>query len=235
MGEFNFSKVLGACSYYDELNSKTLEYRINGFIYACNFNLDSDKCDKKRFLLDNMYYNGLVFNPEEDEECDFVIKRKYDVKNGDYFYMVGHSKDLNFVFNNYYGKKHIDNRVLDIPFDITLDKQFNDIVYQIIIETNSGINTKFIIIKENSEKLCFYANILDFSKVLNIVKSFVINPEIVYTTYNEIKNNKRIDFSNTELNEVINKDEKLEKPAGKFVKKLKMIANNDWQLIVKQV
>ena len=227
MEEINISRILGAILYYDELNSKTMEYRINNFIYACGFDLNNDKCEKTMFKFENGYQHGLIFNRDEENECVFLAKRKYDSKRKDYLYMEGRRKDLEFVFNNYYGKKKIDKRVIDLPFDIYLKKKINDDEYKLIINTLTGIENKFVISKNDNQELCFYANILDFSKILKIVKSFVINPEFVLNAYIETRNEKRISFVYSELNKAIETDDKFEKPGNKFVKKLRMITNND--------
>ena len=223
MEEFNFSQVLGAASFNNKLDTKTMEYRINNFIYACGFVLHGYKCDKTKYLFEDGYLQGLVFDQDEESQCNFMVKDKKDIERGNYLYMEGHRKDLDFIFNNYYKNKRIDKRIVELPFDIYLKVKQEENVYQLIIRTIVDKENQFTIIKNDQQQLSFYANILDFSKVLKIVKSFVNNPELVLNVYDEIRNSKKVSFTNGDLKKVMDDDHNFEAPHGKIMKKIKKI------------
>ena len=73
----------------------------------------------------------------------------------------------------------------------------------------------------------FYANVMDFSKILKLVESFVYNPVLVFNTYNEIEKKYYHTYTYNELSKVAMQDEKLDKPMGKIKKMIKRITNND--------
>lgn len=75
--------------------------------------------------------------------------------------------------------------------------------------------------------IVFFVNVLDFSKVLKLVESFVDNPKLVYDTYNDIMEQKKIVFTNKDLNHGLTQDKKLDEPVGKIKKLVKILTNND--------
>ncbi len=223
MEKYSYCKELIDTYHIEELNSKTLIYRIDGFMEACNMNLENSICEKKISSFRTPYINKT--NHEDGIEYSVNFMYIYDCDKGNNFTVIGNYEDLDFAFINYYDKDKNKNRIGEIPFSIMIEKKVNDSIYNIEMNSTLAKQVEFII-KKDDERLCFYANILDFSKILNLVNSFVTNPEIVFETYNEIMNKKKVVFTNGDLNKAIEEDERFEKPADKFVKKIKMITNS---------
>ena len=222
-----FSKIISKNTFCDEIDSKTLAYRIDGFLYACNYTLKEDAHEQVWKIFEKQYENIVNFDQNDEKKLNILVKKQIDPKRGNYIMLKGESDDLMFVFNNYYGKKKIDKKIMEIPFDIVLIKKFNDMEYQMILGTNVDKEVRFTVIKNNEKKIVFYANIFDFSKILKLVKSFVKNPDVVFNTYSEVISEKRISFTNTDVNKVIENDKNLDKPASKLMKKIKIRLNYD--------
>ena len=98
--------------------------------------------------------------------------------------------------------------------------------YILNIETVNGVETRFTFSKYREYKKriisytrTFYANVLDFSTILKLIKAFVFNPQLVFTTYNEIMDSKKKTLTGGDVKKAIIKDNNLDEPFGK-VKKL---------------
>ena len=61
----------------------------------------------------------------------------------------------------------------------------------------------------------------EFEDILKLVKAFVFNPKLLFMTYNEEVHKNKIVLSTTALKKGIMQDEKLDKPAGKIMKKIR--------------
>lgn len=216
------------------LNNKTLRYRINGFAYACNMRDIAVSGDSG--LLFNTNGFDKYFNKENsDEHSYFISLNEYDRLYGRCITLKGQYEDLTFTFINHCGKNlKLDKKIVDLPFYISLEKKIDNETYQFEIETVSGMRTKFSMTKYRNFKdytlhddLCFYANVMDFSKILKLVKGFVYNPQLGFNTYNEIIHQQSIVFTNSMLDKMVMQDEKLDKPMGKVKKIIKRITNND--------
>ena len=211
-------------------NNKTLIYRINGFARACNMHNIG--------VLGN---SGVLFNTKKkSDDIKYYIVANTSLKSekGYGVNLSGYYGDLNFTFTNYRDLNKdiskIDRKILELPFSISLFKNIDKDTYHLEIETVNDMETKFTITKSRdhknkilSSKVSFYANVLDFSKVLKLVKSFVYNPILVFNTYIEVVNNKKITITNSDLNKGIMQDECLDKPMGKIKKLVQRITNND--------
>ena len=217
-------------------NNKTLSYRINGFAYACNMN-DLNVPDNKTIKDDKVYYgyNQVLFNTKKDSTAYYIVVNPSDNKsyaNG--ITISGYYNDLNFSFTNFYSlKENLNRNILELPFDISLYKNIDNDTYHLQIKTTNGIETKFTITKSReykdktiSSNVNFYANVLDFSKVLKLIKSFVYNPKLVFTTYNEILHKKKIAINNGDLNKGLMQDNNLDKPTCKIKSIVKKIIGN---------
>ncbi len=207
-------------------NNKTLSYRINGFAHACKM--------ENVAVTQN---GGVLFTSKKDKKSaeypDYYITA--NTHDGDPrgvgVVFSGYYRDLNFVFTNFCDfKTNLNHKIKELPFSIVLIKTIDKETYRLQIETIKDVETKFIINKSREYKdktinsnVTFYANVLDFSQVLKLVKAFVYNPVLVFETYNGIKNNKKTVFTNNDLNKGIMQDEKLDKPTGKLKKKIKSI------------
>lgn len=212
-------------------HNNTLKYRINGFAHACrmeNLNLVES--------------TGILFNTlgnkkhKDDNDIPIylisITKGKNEVKNIYFSTIKGQYDDLSFVFTNYFTKKIMNKKIYDIPFEISLVKNVDKYIYDLSIETVNKEETRFTIRKYRelrnetlSSKLVFYANIMDFSNILKLVKSFVYNPELVFLTYNEINEQKKTIFTANSVNKGIMEDINLDKPCNKIAKLVKRITN----------
>ena len=223
MEKYSYCKELIDIYKIEELDSKTLIYRIDGFMEACNMNLEKSICQKVISSSTKAYINNTTFDYNQTYSVNFAYI--YDYENGKSFTVSGNYEDIDFCFINYYEKDKNKNRIIEIPFSLVIEKKINDTKYVIRMTSRINKQVEFSIMK-NDEKLRFYANIIDFSKVLNIIKSFVNDPEILFNKYDEIMNKKRVIFTNGDLNKGFDDDKKFEKPYCGFVKKIKMISNN---------
>ncbi len=205
------------------INSRTLHYRLKSFINACNMTS----------FMDN--YNMLINGYEYPELGDYVERPKkqanltwdYDEKIGDVIFFSGTYDNLKFMFANYLRNDKNTKKINNLPCYVKLVKTINDVSYELNIKTMDAPKHYFKLVKNESVKVEFYANILEFSKILNIVRAFVNDPEKVFNTYYEIIGKKIKTITNGDLNKVIEKEGKIEEPGNKFVKKIKMITNND--------
>ena len=211
-------------------NNKTFEYRINGFARACNMH-----------NIEVLRNSGVLFNTKKkNDDIKYYIVASTGGKSekGYGVTLSGYYGDLSFTFTNYRNLNkdiiRIDRKILELPFSISLFKNIDKDIYHLEIETINGMETKFTITKSRdlknkilSSKVSFYANVLDFSKILKLVKSFVYNPILVFNTYNEVINSKKITITNSDLNKAILQDENLDKPVSKIKKKIKNIIGNN--------
>ena len=216
----NFSEVLKDVTFFEEFNSKTFNYRINNFLYACNYTFQRNKHEIIMPIIDSKYQRGVIFNKGDFDEVKVIPFKKYDLDKHDYIELDGQSSDMKFIFNNYYGNRKINNRVLEIPFSINIIKNVDGINYQIVMKSLEKEEVKFFISSDTMERsLVFYANILDFSDILKITKSFVDDPKKLLNTYIYVRDEKRISFTNKDLEIGMNNDENFSKPKRKIKKR----------------
>ena len=228
-------------------NNKTFNYRINGFAYACRI---EGVETLSNIVLHADYVGGFRNMNKSDIEYGQTLlgKKKNGNSEIDYFFTAttakdnnniqsitlnGHYGDLRFTFTNYCKIKELyklDKKVMDLPFSIHLAKAVDRDNYVLKIETVNGIETKFTYSKYREHKKrtisythSFYCNILDFESVLSFVKSFVYNPELAFSKCEEIRENKKVTYTENDLNKVVMKDANLEKPVGKVKKIVKTI------------
>jgi hypothetical protein len=141
---------------------------------------------------------------------------------------MGNYNDIEVSFTNFTDKDKNYNKINELPFRLSIVKNFNDYIYTMDIVTIANPKVKFII-RKNSEKMMlplvisFYANILDFSLILKLVKSFVVNPELVHTNYSEIIKQKSTGFTNGDLIKGITNDESLDEPVKGFKKLIRSL------------
>ena len=210
----------------DLFKNKTLKYRIDGFAEACNM--------KNIGVVRN---DGVLFNTKtktDDIKYYMAVNTCSNYQLGSGITISGYYGDLNFSFTNFRNLvEDLDRKIIELPFILSLFKKVDLDTYHLEIETVNGIETKFIITKSYEDKnkiihsrLSFYANVTDFSIILKLVKSFVYNPQLVFATYNTIKEQKKIIFSGSELNKAIMQDENLDKPVGKIKKLIKNVIGN---------
>lgn len=197
----------------DIFDNKTLRYRINGFAYACgmkDINITGE--------------SDLLVGSRENNEYFISVNKSNSLK----FNMIklsGNYGDLNFSFVNYYNKEKLDKKIVNLPFSIKLIKVVDSYSYELNVETVEKYRTKFSIhryceFKDRTltDNISFYANVLEFSEILKLTKAFIYNPKLVFNTYNEIMEQKKVVFTNSDLNKGLMQDEKLDAPAGKIKK-----------------
>ena len=223
MGEYSFCNELKEEYKIEELNSETLKYRIDGFIHACDMDLSDSPCSKEISKTRMPYINK--HSTKEDMNYSINFIRSYDKENGNGFVLLGKYNDLNIYFVNYFDKdkKRI---VLMRSFHITIDKKYEDLLYQLDIKTTSNLRTKFVIKKNVKPDMLpsivsFQSIFSDFGQILILVESFVYNPDITFNVVLNEKINSRV-LSSKYLNDPLVVDEKLDKPVNgirKIIKK----------------
>lgn len=214
-------------------NNKTLRYRINGFAYACNMH-DIGVVGDSGVLFNSEGFSRLCNKRNKKQEHSYYISvSRDDNSKRKSVTLSGHYDDLFFTFVNYYNKERLDKKIIDLPFFISLQKIVDDETYEFIIKTVNDKQTQFSMTKYTEYKgrilhddFFFYANVMDFSEILKLVKSFVYNPKLGFDAYNEIMEKQHIVFTNNMLNKMAMQDTKLDKPVGKIKKIVKRITNN---------
>lgn len=216
------------------LNNKTLRYRINGFASACNMH-DIGSMGNSGVLFNKSGIDRYGNKEESDKPNYYISLTSHDRLYGKCVTLKGQYEDLSFTFINQCGRNvKLDKKIVDIPFYISLEKKIDNDNYKFEIETVEGMRTKFSMAKDIEFKdhtlhddLCFYANVMDFSKILKLVKGFVYNPQLGFNTYNDMIHQQKIVFSNNMLDKMVMQDEKLDKPMSKIKKIMQRIKNCD--------
>ena len=206
MGKFDLCNDLKDVISVIELYSNTISYRINNFLYACNINMEdgvnksivnSDAYKMARKELDNNNYIEISFlnNDSKNDNKSFILEGKVN--------------DLAFSFINNYDVSVMKEAVKELPFNINITKYYNDFEYNLKMESVDKKRVFFRIHRKHinnnmlNSQQAFYANILDFSKILRTIKSFNNNPWAFYKTSEDILYNE-IDarFTNTQINKL---------------------------------
>ncbi len=223
MEKYSYCKELREQYKIDDLDSKTLKYRIDGFIEACDMNLEGSIPEKKisstfaQYIAKESDEEGLQYNVRLSFRCDY--------ERGESIVVIGDYNDISFILVNFYDKDK-KNRIVELPFSLAVEKTVGDIKYRISLESTVDRQVEFSISKDDKQ-VHFFANILDFSKVLNLVSTFINDPENLFKTYDEIMNKKKVFFTNGDLNKGFEKSDRFEKPVSSFVKKIKMLTTNE--------
>lgn len=160
-------------------------------------------------------------NPEFEESEYFITARETnDQELGKGILLSGYFADLNFSFTNYLkGNK----------YSIKLDKAVSKDEYVFIINPADNDEVEFSITKNYfrkgnivPENYTFYYKTKDFNEILNIIYTFVYNPEFAFAEYKRIYNDKlpkKIVFGKDDLDDAIMTSGSLEL-AGEKVKKI---------------
>lgn len=188
MEKYSYCKELREKYHIDELDSLTLTSRIDGFLDACNLNLENSVCTKEISPAYIPYINKN--NDEEGYNINFV--RGYS-EYGKYFTVVGKYQDLNLLFMIYYDKDKKKNKRNILPYRVALSKEVNDCTYMLNIETDNRLNPRFDVTINRKDdnlptKVTFNSDFRDFEDfiiVLDTIKLFVISPEDVFDYYRE--------------------------------------------------
>lgn len=224
MEEYNFSEEIKDKYKVNVLNSKTLSYRINGFIKACNMDLGNSMCSKE-ITTHRLEYAKLEYNNQDNSDINYNIRFFMDNnENGNYVSLNGNYNGIKLEFTNYIDDDNNYEKIYELPFKVSLKTKKDNFEYDLEIATLSKLNNKFILRKNNEKMLVpyiitFKANILDFGIILRLIKSFVNDPEQLFNEYNSIFNQKECIFNNKDITKSIVKDDSLEEP----VKGLKKI------------
>ena len=213
MSEFSYASKLKEKYHIDDMG-KTLIYRIDSFIEACNMDLENCYLDKEISSTMVPYINA--HSDEEENKYSVNFSYHYDREKGKQYTLLGKYHDLTFYFINYYDKDKNKNKINEIPFTMSLDKIFKKFGYALKIESANGSIIRVILIKyRNGEKLhnkiSFVSNIKSFDDVFGIIESFVSNPKLLFNTYNEIMSKKDVVFSAKEFRKPQELTEKVEK------------------------
>ena len=220
MEELSFGKLFSEEMHIKELGSITMEYRVNSFLKACNLDLNNKEYEKILKQYEHVFTRGLIYNFGTKDQFSIYAVKQQDDKFGDYIHINGKDKNMVFSFDNYYEERKIDKRILELPYRISIKKEFNGSIYEIKI--NGMYNGEFIFdICKDDNSISFYTNPIELYKILKIVNSFVNNPMVVYDAYSDVMYSKKIMFSNKDLYKGSINGIEFEKPENKLVKKMK--------------
>ncbi len=225
MEEYNYCDEMKDQYKIEELESETLKYRINKFMYACGMDLTESSWEKDISTTRLPY----IYKKMDDEAINYDVRfaRSYDREKGKCFILIGKYNDLNLMFINYFDKDKRKNRVNEIPFHILLSKNYGA-AYQLEIRSTSSTHAKFFV-KKNipfdmlPNVVVFQADVKDFGQVLKLVKSFVHNPALVFKIYDAQINSKEVVLTNKDLSSALVVDENLDKPLSGVQKVIKKI------------
>lgn len=190
----------------EELDNRTLTYRIDGFINACEMNLEGSIGHKEISPMKIAYINKKIGEEELKYNVNFAYR--YSVLKGNNFIFCGQYNDLDFSLINYFDSIRNKDKIYEVPFSITLTKPFDGYTYTIRMENVVNRIVVFELIKSKEgeslvQQIVFENNIRDFTRVLSIVSSFVKNPKVVFDTYAYAVKKKVVKLSNEEVDRVI--------------------------------
>ena len=227
MDKYDYCKDIKDRYNIEELDSLTLSYRINGFLDACNMDIEKGMY----FKLISGFRRSFINKSHNIDGLSYSINftRGYNKEDGNSLLLVGKYNDLEIFFENFIDG---DYKINEIPFSMSLSKKYSGYEYKIEIHKDDSYNIQFRLYKKKdneslSNYIGFYAKITDFSKILNLVNSFVNNPKTVFDVFYKIMNEKTIIFTNDDLNKVIKGDNFFDKSSKNIRKKLKILTNND--------
>ena len=223
MEKYNFCDELKYTLFINELNSKTLEYRLNGFIYALKMNLEDGIY---RPIVNTSSHNYTIKRKEDTYLIKISVMDTHNNKHNRVFKLCGNYNNLEFEFINQYNNSINCGRIKNIPFKAFVKIKENDDVYQLLIESVTKEQVYIKLDKSKSvdhESYSFGVNIMDFSQVLKLIKSFVNNPLVVYDTYKNIICNGKVILKSGELGSAYENDENLNQPLGKVMKRIKLL------------
>ena len=229
MEEYSFCDELIDEYNIEELDSVTLKYRIDGFIYACGMDLSDSPCFKDISPTRTSYINkhknikGLKYNVN--------FTRSYDYENYDNFVLLGRYNKLDFYFVNYFTFDRKD-RINELPFKISIEKVIDNIPYKLDIVSLSKKQARFSIRRVNEKELPsnvvnFVTNITDFSIILRLIKTFIRDPEIAYLVCKEVVSKSKKNIIGKNLDNILDTDKKLDEPIIGISKIIKKILNNN--------
>ena len=181
----------------NNLDSKTMIFRYNGFISACNMNLDNSKWNEKGVDTNNPYINKERNIDGEEYSINFTCG--YETGKGKVLILLGTYGDLSMFLLNYCDKDIFKFKINEIPFKMKLKKTIDNNDYLLEIECDNTNSLCIFKITKNNYSLNFDGTI-KFDKILKIVESFTNNPEFVFDKYSEVINSKRFHFTDEELN-----------------------------------
>ena len=227
MSNFDLCRDIQTVLKIDELSSPTLMYRINGFAKAMNMDLSNGKYLD---IVNRSHYNFARNNNDDDTYNISISKVKSDDGKYDNILKIyGSYNGFNFHYTDVYNKSINKDRILEIPFSIEIST--GDNVYNFKISSVDRERVQFTlngIIEEEDSKVesgirqfSYYANIADFSMILESVYSFVSNPREYFKKIYQIMTKKKIVFTNADVRNamVIAGEASFDKPASGIVKK----------------
>jgi hypothetical protein len=170
---------------------------------------EEEKNNSIKKVVDTVYY--IVINKSDQNEF------------GNGITISGYYKDLTFSFSNYFSdNEDLDKYIKELPFSINLYKKINDQSFRLEIKTINGSETLFTLSKSEdykthiaNEKISFYKNVVDFSEVLKVIKSFVYNPEFIFINSSEVIKTRKVVFTDEELDRSLMQDKELDKGVAK--------------------
>lgn len=193
----------------NNLDSKTMIFRYNGFISACNMNLDNSRWNEKGLDTNNPYINKERKIDGEDYSINFSVG--YETGKGKVLILLGTYDDLSLFLVNYCDSDIIKFKVNEVPFKIKLKKPKDNITYLMEVDCDNNrslCDFRYTRSDDNDKKIIKFDSIISFEKLLKIVESFVKDPEYVFNEYSNIIDNREIHFTKEELNKGIINEEK---------------------------
>ena len=205
----------------NKLNSLTLATRIDGFIDACNMNLEDSEFISE--LSDGLVPYINKKNIEEGYNVNFVSSCN---EYGKYLSILGNYKDFNFLFRIYYDKDKKKNQINNLPYRISLTREVDGYNYTFDIDCFDGYTNTLYFKKfkekelvDEVESTCYGT---DFSAIWCNVSMFTLITRQLFDTYADITREDQ------EKNNIPGqKEPKKENVVKKYVKKIKMMINND--------
>jgi hypothetical protein len=202
----------------DDLDRKTLEYRINCFIHACDIDLTESNWEK---IISEI---GIPYINKTGSNHNISFAKTLDRRRGKNAVLIGKYRNLDFCFINYFGWDNKKRQIIEYPYSISLAKYIKEKAYCLKIDAIDTNEIKVNVIESSKDgtikqEIEFSSKYIEFNKVLKFIKGFVNNPELIFDTYDRETNN---DFMNI-LNKVSIEDDELNKPEGMLKKLFKKL------------
>ena len=119
MEDVNFCREVNNILNVKELDSKTLTYRINGFLLASSMNLDNGIY---KYIVNNNHFHFATKKSCNDDYNVSISIMDYDNHHNKKVKLFGDYSYLQFEFINDYNKNVLRNKIIRLPFSITINK-----------------------------------------------------------------------------------------------------------------
>ena len=215
---YNFCKELKEAFNRDVFDKMSIVYQLNGFVEACKMELE-EGYEKKGDPLSNIVVKDANNYHMQISFCEKSKKLDYILIGGTY-------DDFRFDFYSFFNPRRVgQNTISNMPFTIYIEKTEDVNNYYLSIdckyyETKIAIGRKNLKNELDNDSVVFYNRREDSENSFALVNAFLCNPNRVLAMYSRIFGNKKVYFSNKEVDSAKYNDEFLIDEKGKLLEKV---------------